>query len=163
MLWCDRDNNPTSWSGPLPSLEMVAEGQVFASPDMLQFRYPDSFVAGNPTTCLDQWDQISVGYEKRNLVLSIIGDGVDVFHFFTPFNSTFQGKTYCSDLPPQMCFPNSVVCPPFKEFITATVKDRFCNSSINVVAALAKTYHLTWFCQLQLRLVNLVCATVNVF
>ena len=133
MLWCDRDNNPTSWVGPLPSLEMVAEGRVFASTDMLQFRDPDSFVAGNLTTCLDQWDQISVGYEKRNFVLSIIRDGVDVFDFFTPFNGTFQGKTYCSDLPPQMCFPNSVVCRPFREFITATVKDRICNGSINVV------------------------------
>ena len=66
MLWCDRENNPTSWAGPLPSLEMVAEGRVFASPDLLRFRDPDSFVAGNLTTCLDQWDQISVGYEKRD-------------------------------------------------------------------------------------------------
>ena len=133
MLWCDRDNNPISWAGPLPSLEMVAEDRVFASPDMLQFRDPGSFVAGNLTTCLVQWDQISVGYGKGNFVLSIIRDGVDVFDFFTPFNGTFQGKTYCSDLPPQMCFPNSLVCRPFKEFITATVKDRICNGSINVV------------------------------
>ena len=41
-----------SWAGPLPSLEMVAEGQVFASPGMLRFRDPDSFVAGNFTSCL---------------------------------------------------------------------------------------------------------------
>lgn len=112
---------------------MVSEGRVFASPDMLQFRDPHSFVAGNLTTCLDQWDQISVDYEKRDFVLSIIRDGVDVFDFFTPFNGTFKGKTYCSDLPHQMCFPNSAVCRPFKEFITATVKDRICNGSIKVV------------------------------
>ena len=133
MLWCDRDNNPTSWAGRLPSLEMVAEGQVFAFPDMLRFRDPDSFLAGNLTTCLDQSDQISAGYEQRNFVLSIIGNGVDVFDFFTPFNGTVQGKTYCSDLPPRMCFPNSVACHPFKRFITATVKDRICNGSIYVV------------------------------
>jgi len=66
-----------------------------------------------------------VGYEKRDFVLAIIENGVDVFDFFdffTPFNGTFQGKTYCSDLPPRMCLPNSVACHPFKEF-----------SSINVV------------------------------
>ena len=130
---------------------------------MLRFRNPDSFVAGNLTTCLEQWDQISVGFEKRNFVLSIIRNGVDVFDFFTPFNGTFQGKTYCSDLPPRMCLPNSVACHPFKEFITATVKDRICNSSINVVGVLTKSNHLTWFCQLQFSLVNLVCATMNVF
>ena len=72
MLWCDSENNPTSWAGPLPSLEMVAEGRVFASLDLLRFRDPDSFVAENLTTCLDQWDQISVGYEKRDFVLAII-------------------------------------------------------------------------------------------
>ena len=133
MLWRDRENNPTSWAGPLPSLEMVAEGGVFASPDLLRFRDPDSFVAGNLTTCLDQWDQISVGYEKRDFVLTIIRNGVDVFNFFTPFNRNFQGKTYCCDLPPRMCFTNSGACQPFKEFITATIKGRICNGSINVV------------------------------
>ena len=92
VLWCDRENNPTSWAGPLPSLEMVSEGRVFASPDFLRFRDPDSFVAGNLTTCLDHRDQISVGYEKRDFVLAIIRNGVDVFDFFTPFNGNFQGK-----------------------------------------------------------------------
>ena len=72
---------------------MVAEGHVFASPDRLRFRDPDLFVAGNLTTCLDQWNQISVGYEKRDFVLAIIENGVDVFDFFTPFNGAFQGKT----------------------------------------------------------------------
>lgn len=133
MLWCDRENNPTSWAGPLPSLEMVAEGRVFASPEMLRFRNPNSFVAGNLSSCLEQWDQISVGYKQRDFVLAIIRDGVDVFDFFTPFNGTFQGKTYCSDLPPRMYFPNSVSCHPFKEFISATIKERICNGSINVV------------------------------
>ena len=132
MLWCNRESNPTNWAGPLPSLEMVAEGRVFASPDILRFRDPDSFVAGNLTTCLDQWDQISVRHDKRNFVLAIISNGVDVFDFFTLFNGTFQGKTYCSKLPPRMCFPNSVACHPFKEFITASIKDRICNSSIDV-------------------------------
>ena len=44
-----------------------------------------------------------------------------------------EGKTYCCNLPPRMCFPNSGACHPFKEFITATIKDRICNGSINVV------------------------------
>ena len=58
---------------------------------------------------------------------------MDVFDFFTLFNGTFQGKTYSSDLLPRMCFPNSVACYPFKEFITPTIKDRIWNGSINVV------------------------------
>ena len=28
-LWCDRESNPTSWAGPLPSLELVPEGRAF--------------------------------------------------------------------------------------------------------------------------------------
>ena len=92
-------------------------------------------MTGNLTTCLDQWDQISVRglREKRPRTLAFIRNGVDVFDFFTPLNVTFQGKTYCSDLAPRMCFPNSVACHPFEEFITATIKDRICNGSINVV------------------------------
>lgn len=100
---------------------------------MLRFRHPDSFVAGNLTTCQDQWDLISVGYDKRDFVLAIIREGVDIFDFFTPFNSTFQGKPYRSDLPPRMCFPNSPTCRPFKDFITATVMDRIANGSVNVI------------------------------
>lgn len=99
-----------------------AEGQVFTSPDMLRFRNQVSFVAGNLTTCLDQWDQTSVGYEKRDFMLAIIRYAMDVFDFFTPLNGTFQDKTYCCDLPPRMCFPNLVTIHPSKDFITA--KDR---------------------------------------
>lgn len=53
--------------------------------------------------------------------------------FFTPFNGTFHGKTYCGNLPPRMCFSNSVACHPFEEFLTAIIKDGICNGSINVV------------------------------
>ena len=56
VLWCDWENNPSSWAGPLPSLEMF-----FVSPDMLRFRDPDSFVAESfLTICLGEWDQTSL-------------------------------------------------------------------------------------------------------
>lgn len=58
---------------------------------------------------------------------------MDIFDFFTPFNGTFQGKPYRSDLPPRMCFQNSPTCRPFKDFITATVMDRIANGSVNVI------------------------------
>ena len=118
--------------------EMVAEGRVFASLGMLRFRDPNSFVAGNLSSCLEQWDQISVSYKQRDFVLAIVRDGVDVFDFFTPFNGTFEGKTYCSDLPPRMYFPNSVSCHPFKEFISATIEERICNGSIDVVGCVGE-------------------------
>jgi len=112
---------------------MVAEGRAFASPEMLRFRHLDSFVAGNLGSCLDQWDHISIGYDKREFVLAIIRDGLDIFDFFTPFKGTFQGKAYCSDLPPRACFPNSSACLPFKEFISTTIMDRIANGLINVI------------------------------
>ena len=112
---------------------MVAEGRVFVSREMLRFRHSDSFVVRNLTTFLDQWDQISVGYEKKDFVLAIIRDDVDVFDFFTPCNGTFHGKTYCGNLPPRMCFSNSLAYHPFEEFLTAIIKDGICNGSINVV------------------------------
>ena len=31
VLRCDKENNPSSWAGPLPSLEMVAEGLICTS------------------------------------------------------------------------------------------------------------------------------------
>ena len=39
--------DPTTYSGPVPSIESVAHGLVFPSPDMLSFRHPDHFLAGN--------------------------------------------------------------------------------------------------------------------
>ena len=74
-----------------------------------------------------------MGYDKRDFVLAIVRNGVDVFDFFTAFDQIFQGKTYCCDLPHQTCFPNWEACHPFKEFITATIKDRISNGSINAV------------------------------
>ena len=62
---------------------MVAERRVFVSQEMLRFSHSDSFAVRNLTTFLDQWDKISVGYEKRDFVLAIIRDDVDVFDFFT--------------------------------------------------------------------------------
>ncbi|KAK3753486.1 hypothetical protein QZH41_006190 [Actinostola sp. cb2023] len=42
---CDWEGNPTSWAGPLPSVEMVSRGKSWASPALLKFRDPESFVA----------------------------------------------------------------------------------------------------------------------
>lgn len=61
---------------------------------MIQFRRPDSFVAGNLSSCFDQWVQILVGYDKKELVLAIIRDGVDIFYLVIPFNGTFQTTSF---------------------------------------------------------------------
>lgn len=88
-----RQRKQPHWlGGPLPSLEMVVEGNAFASPDVLRFRHPESFVAGNLSTCFDQWVQISCGYDKREFELAIIKDGVDIFDLFTPFKGTFLNR-----------------------------------------------------------------------
>ncbi|KAK3718613.1 hypothetical protein QZH41_004593 [Actinostola sp. cb2023] len=67
---------------------------------MLRFRDPDSFVAGNLSACVPQWRSVLEKFPKKEEILSYITDGVNVFHFFTPFNGSFQGKKYCSNTPP---------------------------------------------------------------
>lgn len=133
VLWCDMESNPICWAGPLPSLEMVSEEEIFASPNMLRFQHRDSFVAGNLLSCFNQWVEISRGYGQRDFVLAIIKNGMDIFDFFTPFKGTFQGKSYCSDIPHRSCFPNSPACAPFKEFITNTIMECISNGSFRVV------------------------------
>ncbi|KAK3745332.1 hypothetical protein QZH41_006723 [Actinostola sp. cb2023] len=100
---------------------------------MLRFRDPDSFVAGNLGACVPQWRSVLEKFPKKEEILSYITDGVNVFHFFTPFKGSFQGKKYCSNIPHEAIFPNAASCGPFSDFISKTILDRAINSSLHIV------------------------------
>ena len=85
IQWCDLEGNPSSWAGPLPSVNMVANGKVFASARMLKFRDPNSFVAGNLSHCLPEWISALSEYPKKVETLHYLSQGVDVTEFFIPF------------------------------------------------------------------------------
>jgi len=131
--WCNWEGKPTGWIGPLPAVEMVSDGRAFASPRMLRFRDPDSFVAGNLSACVPQWRSVLENYPKKEEILSYINDGVNVFHFFTPFKGSFQGKKYCSNTPPEAIFPNAASCGPFSDFISKTIRDRVIDGSLHIL------------------------------
>lgn len=112
---------------------MVSKGRVFASPSMLAYRNPDSFVAGNISSCATQWVPLLHGHPKQEAITSYITDGVDIFHFFTPFRGRFQGKQYCSEIPPKACFSNAPSCKSFTYFISSTIMERVKNGSLRIV------------------------------
>lgn len=52
VVWCDWEGKPSSWTGLLPSVDMVFQSLAFASSSMLHFKNPYNFLAGNLTKCL---------------------------------------------------------------------------------------------------------------
>ena len=108
VVWCDREGNPTNWAGPLPSVDMVSGGLVFASPSMLRFLNPENFVAGNLSECLPHWEVILKDYPKAaEIFLRYVSQGINVQEFFVPFNGMYRGHPYNADIPPRKSFPNS--------------------------------------------------------
>ena len=89
VLWCNMEGDPTTYSGPVPSIESVAQGLVFASPDMLNFRHPDHFLAGNLNSCLENWGTILQDSPFQDFVLPIISHGVVISDYFQPFQGIF--------------------------------------------------------------------------
>ncbi|KAK3735012.1 hypothetical protein QZH41_010670, partial [Actinostola sp. cb2023] len=131
--WCNWKGGTTDWAGPLPSLEMVSSGMVFASPDQLRFRDPKAFFPGNVHNNISLWQQIMPGGRpKSDEILKYLELGVDVTDFFTPFKGIFQGKFYDHPTPPQAWFPNSKSCIPFDNFVTETILSRVSTGSLLV-------------------------------
>ena len=124
--WCNWKGETTDWAGPLPSLEMVSSGMVFASPDQLRFRDPKAFFPGNVHNNISLWQQIMPGGRpKSDEILKYLELGVDVTDFFTPLKGIFQGKFYDHPTPPQAWFPNSKSCIPFDNFVEGHDQARF--------------------------------------
>ena len=73
----------------MPSIESVAHGLVFASPDMLNFHHPDHFLAGNLKSCLENWGTILQDSPFQDFVLPIISHGVVISDYFQPFQGIF--------------------------------------------------------------------------
>lgn len=115
--WCDWEGNPTNWTGPLHSSQMVSQGKAFASPRMLQFREPGLFTAGNLANNRQAWEEILADYPKRAEIFPYISSGVDITRFFIHFEGSFEGKVYNSDMPPTRSFANSRSCDAFQDFI----------------------------------------------
>ena len=110
---------------------MVSRGLSFASLAMLQFRHPDSFIAGNLSTGHHPWQGILWDYPGKTFVLPIIYEGVkgSVFRSF----QRHVRKRYNCKLLPRIIIPNSPSCFPFQKFITNTIMERVVNGSLNVI------------------------------
>ena len=91
LRWCDWEGNPVSWAGPLPFIEMVSQGIVSASPALLRFPAPDSFLAGNLLSCSPFLEVVRKGHPKASEIMGYITEGVRVEEFFCPFPWLLQG------------------------------------------------------------------------
>lgn len=138
MQWCDWEGNPVSWAGPLPSIDMVSKGLAFTSPSMLRFPAPESFVAGNLSSCLPFWEVALQDHPKASEIRRCVSEGVRVQEFLVPFHGVFKGRTYHSDAPPHIMFPNSSSCVHFRDFVTKTILERVVDGSLLVWGEVGK-------------------------
>ena len=94
--WCNWEGKPYNWVGPLPSVDMVSSGSVYASPTHIPFRNNENFIAGNVQANCHKWRTILLNYSKADEIFRYVSLGVDIQEFFTPFKGTFQGRSYDS-------------------------------------------------------------------
>ncbi|KAK3738628.1 hypothetical protein QZH41_009488 [Actinostola sp. cb2023] len=110
---------------------MVSRGKSWASPALLKFRDPESFVAGNIHSYRSTWECIANLPGNTNPhVLGWISEGIDIQEFVNHFSGNFQGRRYDSDFPPRASFPNSKSCDNFAKFISETILGRVRNGSL---------------------------------
>ena len=117
---------------------MVSGGLAFASPSMLRFRKPENFVAGNLSECLPHWEVVLKDYPKAAEIFRYVSQGVYVQEFFVPFNGTYRGRSYNTNVPPRMSFPNSFSCNNFRDFVSQTILERVANGSLLVWGEVGK-------------------------
>ena len=131
--WCNWEGKPYNWVGPLPSVDMVSSGSVYASPTHIPFRDNENFIAGNVQANCHKWRTILLNYSKADEIFRYVSLGVDIQEFFTPFKGTFQGRSYDSPIPPRIVFPNARNCQDHEGFISNCIIERVRNGSLLVV------------------------------
>ena len=131
--WCNWEGKPYNWVGPLPSVDMVSSGSVYASPTHIPFRDNENFIAGNVQANCHKWRTILLNYSKADEIFRYVSLGVDIQEFFTPFKGTFQGRSYDSPIPPRIVFPNACNCQDHEGFISNCIIERVRNGSLLVV------------------------------
>ena len=104
---------------------MVSWGSVFASPTLVLFCDPKTFVAEEIHRHLPQWDWVLEDYPKRQEICDYISHGFKVSDFFVHFKGDFQGKLYNLPSPPAAIFPNSKVCEQFENFVSVVLVQLF--------------------------------------
>ena len=58
--------------------------------------------------------------------------------FFVPFKGKFRGRSYNSDVPLRMLFPNSSSCNIFRDFVPQTILERVANGLLLVWGEVGK-------------------------
>lgn len=114
---------------PCVTAEDVAKKNVKFDLENLRLRDPNNFIPGNLHSCLHEWEKI----DAPDNVLEWLKEGVDVKKFFKPFKGNFKGKSYSSDVPPSVYFPNSTSCAQFKDYIVKTLYERLENGSLTLI------------------------------
>lgn len=78
---------------------------------------------------LDEWEELDPTDEVRDW----IRNRVNVKKLLKHFKGNYKGRTYDSDTPPKMYFPNGTSCFVFKDFVIKTLIDRVANGSLEVI------------------------------
>lgn len=68
--WCDWKCRRQGVATPLPSVQMVSTLMTKASPSLLSFRNPDTFVAGELHRHVGKWEEILDQHPKQDEILS---------------------------------------------------------------------------------------------
>ena len=129
VAWCDWNGGKPRMAGPSPSVELVSAGSVLASPILVIFRDPRTFVAGEIHRHLDLWDWVVQEYPKRQEIFSFLSQEVKVSASLS-ITERISSNSFDSPFPPSAIFPTS--CQPFDDFFSTTILDRVVNGSLSI-------------------------------
>ena len=88
--WCNWEGKPYNWVGPLPSVDMVSSGSVYASPTHIPFRDNENFIAGNVQANCHKWRTILLNYSKADEIFRYVSLGVDIQEFLRLLRERFR-------------------------------------------------------------------------
>ena len=102
--------------------------------DALRFRDPTVFVAGSLNYNAEAWqDVLAECHGAGQFVRGWLKHGVDFFDFFQHYRGEYRGRSFDSDIPPPMYFPNAPNCRQFVSFINETITKRLIEGSVELL------------------------------
>ncbi|KAK3737867.1 hypothetical protein QZH41_019748, partial [Actinostola sp. cb2023] len=107
--------------------------------EVLGFRDPDQFLAGEIHRHPEVWSEILKGHQYKDMILDWLRNGVDVTDFSTRFKGVFRGTHYDTVFPPPTVLKNLQNCKKFTMFITNTLGERIKAGAVGVWGRVGET------------------------
>jgi hypothetical protein len=140
VVWTDRHGNPALPPNydELPDPSAVLKGDVSPDLDMICFKSSETFVSGGLMGNFEAWKELFGDMEGFQEVGKWLGEGIDLYDFFTPFVGEYKGRQFDSMVPPCMYFQNAPNCGEYQDFVEEAITKGLRNGAIRCMGKMGR-------------------------